>query len=864
MPDISQSDRDLMIRTVVGESDDQPAIGQAGVAHVIMNRLKDGRWGDSPAAVVLSRSQFEPWQTRAPELLKIKTDSDRYKKVASVVDDVIAGKIPDPTGGATHFLEPDIVRRRRGGSLPDWASGPGLRIADHVFYKPDDTTGTFGQSTDPMAAIDAAIGAKPAATGAGPSAAPAGSLFRGAGFDVPAAAPVSPAPSGAAPAAAKPGSLFEAAGFKLPTSTPEAPPKPVPGQLGPDAPPGAAGVIETREGGRHYIDAKGNFIAPPAQAIPESSMGQKIADFLGQAQERAKASTRAPELRQGTAEAFNQSAEYARQQAGGVLSGQVGGVPASRVGAALGTGIGAAGAIFSPLTAAIDTLVKKPVTALTGNPEAGERAGALAGFLPAARGGQMAARAANPTNRAVNTLVDAIGPENVPEVAARLRANPNLTLADVSDQVRTLTQGLTADPAQPAASQAVRDAVRQRAAEAPAAVNSAYTKAMGPAPDVMGMLDWLKNRARDAGRKEIEPALKGAKPVDTSPVVKAIDDAVKPGLQAMLDPATKLPLSPLQQELLRLKQQLVTPDGETLTNASRLHDVQSRLGDMAYQLTKSADGKDRLLGSQLRGVNEKLIDQIDEASGGTYRPARQKFKDAKDIHEAWEEGFDVLKNRSGVQGLEDRPEALTKWMKTATPEEKTAKMLGVRADIDQKIRGVRNQVQAGTGITKIEYNREKLQTLFGREEAGRLTRAMDDAADMARTNAKLTEGSKTAETLAGQKALELRKVGGGNPLNYAGPLMAEAGSYLGLGGSYPGLGTAAFMGLKGAHMGFQKVGQLSDRARNTAFARAAMASGQSREGVLSAIGSHPKVLRELQKRGNVPALTASPYVPALF
>src|SRR5882672_454214 len=147
MPDISPSDRDLMIRTVVGESDDQPAIGQAGVAHVIMNRLKDGRWGDSPAAVVLSRSQFEPWQTRAPELLKIKTDSDRYKKVASVVDDVIAGKIPDPTGGATHFLEPDIVRRRRGGSLPDWASGPGLRIAGRLGSRTRATIRTPGPSS---------------------------------------------------------------------------------------------------------------------------------------------------------------------------------------------------------------------------------------------------------------------------------------------------------------------------------------------------------------------------------------------------------------------------------------------------------------------------------------------------------------------------------------------------------------------------------------------------------------------------------------------------------------------------------------------------------------------------------------------
>jgi hypothetical protein len=137
MPDISPSDRDMMIRTVIGEADDQPPVGQAAIAHVILNRMATGQWGNTPSQVVLSRGQFEPWSTRARELIGIKPTSDQYKKVGSVVDDVLAGKTPDPTGGMTHFLQPDIVRRRRGGSLPDWASGPGLRIGDHLFYAPE-------------------------------------------------------------------------------------------------------------------------------------------------------------------------------------------------------------------------------------------------------------------------------------------------------------------------------------------------------------------------------------------------------------------------------------------------------------------------------------------------------------------------------------------------------------------------------------------------------------------------------------------------------------------------------------------------------------------------------------------------------
>src|SRR5882672_8290845 len=154
MPDISPSDRDLLIRTVIGEADDQPPLGQAAVSHVALNRLASGKYGDSLNSVLLQRNAFEPWSTRARELIAIRPNSVRYQKVAGVVDDVLSGKIDDPTNGAQFFLQPDIVRRRRGGSLPDWASGPGLRIGDHVFYGGSDSSRS---SMDPMIAIDAAI-----------------------------------------------------------------------------------------------------------------------------------------------------------------------------------------------------------------------------------------------------------------------------------------------------------------------------------------------------------------------------------------------------------------------------------------------------------------------------------------------------------------------------------------------------------------------------------------------------------------------------------------------------------------------------------------------------------------------------------
>lgn len=681
----------------------------------------------------------------------------------------------------------------------------------------------FLSQLDPMAAIDAALSApKPQPAPAGD----VGKLFRDAGFDVPAVSKSAPAPSagGAGAPAGKAKSIFEEAGFTLPAGKPQATPAPE------NAPPGAVHYLDMPGiGGRRYIDANGNFITPPNPPEEPRFVPGAASAAVGGA----------------IGEAFSSSAEQAKHGWAGVLTGQ----PASGLGNAA---MGGLGMLSSPVTGLVNALVRDPVTEFTGNPEIGERAGFVAGAVPMLGGGRAVAKAASPANRAVNALVDAIGPENVPEAAARLRTNPQMSLVDVSDPVRTMTQGLAADPAQPEAQRAVQEAARQRAAEAPAQVNSAYTQLMGPAPDVVKLVDQLKERARAIGRKEIQPALANAKPVDVSPVIQAIDAELKPGITALANPATRLPLSDLQQELLRFRQQL-TDSASVRSNAGQLHEIQSKMGDMAYQLSRSSDAKQRMLGSQLRGFNETLIDQIDAAAGGAYRPARAKFKDAKDIQQAWEEGFDVLKNRSGTAGLEDRPEALAEWMKTATPQQILAKQLGTRSDIDQKIRGVRNQVLAGTGITKIEYNQEKLQTLFGKDEADRLIRSMNDAADMSRTNQKLTEGSKTAETLAGREALAVRPVGGGNPLQYALPVMAEI---LGEGQGLPGIGLAGVTAAKLGQMGWQKAGQLSDRARNAAFARAAMARGNEREGVLSALASHPKVIRELAKRHG--ALTAAP------
>lgn len=137
-PDYDAEERDYLIRTIAFEASGEPEEGKSAVAHVILNRTLSGRWGDSIKDVVTRPWQFEPWMTRRREIQKLSPSDPRYEGAARIADAVLAGEMPDPTAGATHFLNPIIVRQRRGGSLPAWAHGNPHPIGRHTFYSPDE------------------------------------------------------------------------------------------------------------------------------------------------------------------------------------------------------------------------------------------------------------------------------------------------------------------------------------------------------------------------------------------------------------------------------------------------------------------------------------------------------------------------------------------------------------------------------------------------------------------------------------------------------------------------------------------------------------------------------------------------------
>jgi spore germination cell wall hydrolase CwlJ-like protein len=130
-----------MARTVVAEAGDQGDSGMAGVVYTILNRLADGRWGATVEAVVDAPGQFEPvtraggtWRGLRP------ASATQRARVDTIVNLALDGRLPDLTGGARYFQNPQVVAARgRAGTISPGVVNFGGRtpsavIGAHAFY----------------------------------------------------------------------------------------------------------------------------------------------------------------------------------------------------------------------------------------------------------------------------------------------------------------------------------------------------------------------------------------------------------------------------------------------------------------------------------------------------------------------------------------------------------------------------------------------------------------------------------------------------------------------------------------------------------------------------------------------------------
>jgi spore germination cell wall hydrolase CwlJ-like protein len=143
----SARDRDVGIRTMLGEAANEGADGLAAVAHVLRNRATDPRWPNTIAGVALQPKQFSAWND-GPGGNNIPYNngpgSPMYERAGKIFDTVMAGNNVDQTGGATHYYSPVgmaklVADGDQPNAVPKWldeetARGGGrIKIGGHIF-----------------------------------------------------------------------------------------------------------------------------------------------------------------------------------------------------------------------------------------------------------------------------------------------------------------------------------------------------------------------------------------------------------------------------------------------------------------------------------------------------------------------------------------------------------------------------------------------------------------------------------------------------------------------------------------------------------------------------------------------------------
>jgi len=487
---------------------------------------------------------------------------------------------------------------------------------------------------------------------------------------------------------------------------------------------------------------------------------------------------------------------------------------------------GTLAALTSPLTGTVQETVEKPITQLTGNPDIGNRAGLVAASaIPVARIGSAVVNAI-PKNKAFSTLVESIGPENAGSVVSAMRANPRLTPADLSPKVRQDAQNLFVTDGKHI--NYLANTVEGRLNSAKQAVEGAMNSSLGNTVDAVQKLKDLKQNIREVGQKEINPIIVAKPHTDITAAINDIDKEIGPHvLKALKEGQSHPMLDTTKKELYNIRQQLRAnwPDRDKMFSyTDDLHRVQSQTRLRAEVLKNSSNGEDRLASQALFKIREKLKDAV----GPEYKAALGKYKDEIDIQDAFAHGHDAILTNS--KAIENRPEFFKEWVAKASPEELHAAKEGARVAIDTQINGFKHAARRGTDVGEIEFNRQRIEALFGKTEADKLFTALKHERAIADTNAKLVQGSQTAMRNSSKAAFELpTKTEAGKTLLPA--AIVEGANMLSSG--VPGVGAALYAGSRVALAAKDRIKLLLAKEHNAQYAKLALPTeGPSRDALI--------------------------------
>lgn len=501
-------------------------------------------------------------------------------------------------------------------------------------------------------------------------------------------------------------------------------------------------------------------------------------------------------------------------------------------------GLGGLSALISPVTGGLKTFVEEPVTQLTGSPEIGDKAAFVVGsaipIVPIAKAISKVA----PKNSALRELVESIGPENIPSVVSQMKANPRLTPADLSPRVLQDTQHLfTVDGPH---INRLSQAAENRTAGAKGAVQDIYDTSAGPSVDLVQKINDLAKASKDVGSKEINPAIAGAKPVSLQNTLTNLDNLLDPSKFKIGD---EIPLTNIKRELNEIRKRL---RGSKEYNAADLNTFQSNLRVKAEDLLRSADGGSKQMGQALMKVRNDLVDDIDKAAGGKYKPALSKYRDEMHIADAFKEGYQGIFSSS--KAMENTPSFMKKWFDGLTDHEKQAAREGARASIATEIGVAKNPALAGEALSRSDFNREKLKILFGDAEANTLITRLEHERKIADTNNKLIHGAQTAMRSAAKPKFDMPAPS--DPNKFVHPAIAEAIGIASTG--TPGAGTLAYYGARGANKVKDAIKSKIQREKNIQYTKLALPNtSDERQALIDTLDrlSMPKPKQSIVRRG---------------
>lgn len=819
--DLDPTQRDIIIRTIIGEAADQPDIGKAAVAHVVLNRLNAGNYGKTPTEVVLAPKQFEPWESRAGALATIPRTSKIYQSVGDIVDSVSSGNIPDPTSGATHFANVKTVQDRGNNKAMSWINNMQnvTRIGDHTFGNADGPPKAMGFNAEnaPHDFLGAFIRQKSGGTQGQTQQEKSDTSDYLSDFIKAKDQSTTPPATNLPPEGYYDGRLHINVAPQVPMS----------GE-----------------------DAKGNTIwaqSPVANPNPKSSIiPQAAQDYLG----------RLNELAGQNASMIGEGGEDIAKNRTVTGVGKV--------------GLGALGYLTSPLGA-----IDKPIEKATGNKEFGEKAALL---LPSSSAGKIA-NAYRPTVMAVRDIIKDIGQENLPSVIRRLESNPNLTLMDVAPAVRGNAAGLATDPRNVPAMTHLNEFQKQRMAGKQGDAINIFEDALGKTPDMAKTVEGIKQTSVDVGKKMIEPALESSAPVPVKSLTSSLDRMIN-SPEAIAGETPRIPLDPTQIRLLQLRKQITSGEAAPLnervkfsidpindaiktggmsearlgdfTEARRLlnsarrghtseedllsglktlakkqkivgpiddavnmitkgpteyrsadfvHGLQSRLREEAGNLSKSATGSDRNMAHSLHDARDKLVEHIDRATTKesnisvlnkdgkwvvTEKGHPIDFNQAKDAAEEYAKS----KGWTGNQIAGTYRPALKQYAESKAIDEAFKEGFNIfsnptsaegmianhpamwrkwmegaseaekRAVAQGVLFGANNRImntRRGIDIPENSFAHERIASVVGKKNADEIVRRLNDWRDISETDNLLTKNSATALRQAGQQARSVRE-----------------------------------------------------------------------------------------------------------